>query len=374
MSIKGLEEDSVNKEMRDQQDQKIKSNSKSLFSLNDLNRVGTSSMPMDRNLYQDSDHIADMSLVPSDTGIENQEPFASQLQLLMKQSIMATPRRSPREFSLDLTKLIFEGNHQEVAKLVQHLPDENSLDQKDIRGYPPLVLASKLAGRDPDAYYNIILCLLEAGADPRVKDCDGWTAFEEAVSRQQIKICSILYDYISAYKLRTLTDQQDYLEAALTALPDYVIHIKWEFDSSIIPLVSSIAPSDTFKITKRGSSLRLDSTIAGYKNLMTKRRPMCVVPNNAALIFNPTYSEQHTFKDYLGVNALRVYQLNHSKKTFFNPLEEVDLEEKKAILNDILNSSPIQGNFELIGSSLEQSKSIFGNPQTKEIAGFDCLK
>ena len=66
--------------------------------------------------------------------------------------------------------------------------------------------------------------------------------------------------------------------------------------------------------------------------------------------------------------------LNHVKKTFFNPLEEVDLEEKRAIMNDLLNSFPVQGNLNLVNSSFEQSKTMFGNPQTKEIAGYQCQK
>ena len=77
---------------------------------------------------------------------------------------------------------------------------------------------------------------------------------------------------------------------------------------------------------------------------------------------------------YLTRNALRIYQVNRSKNTFFNPLEEVDLDEKKAILGDILNSSPVQGSFELINSELEEAKNLFGNPQKKTISGFECLK
>jgi hypothetical protein len=78
--------------------------------------------------------------------------------------------------------------------------------------------------------------------------------------------------------------------------------------------------------------------------------------------------------EYLDNNALRIYSVNHIKKNFHNPLEEVDLEEKKAIFHDLLNSSPVQGKFELKSHSLEECKTLFGGMQTKDICGFECAK
>jgi ankyrin repeat protein len=183
---------------------------------------------------------------------------------------------NPQQFSITLNKLIFEKNLPAIRAMVSNLEDSSILNTFDLRGFTPLMLVTKLAYSAPELYYQILLILLEAGADPRTKDVDGWSAFEEAVAHQNVRFCSILFDYLSAYKLRTLTENQDQILLALGKLPDYEIHLKWEFDSSIIPLVTHFAPSDVFKIWKRGSSVRLDSTIAGYKNLTTKRRPMCV--------------------------------------------------------------------------------------------------
>ena len=92
------------------------------------------------------------------------------------------------------------------------------------------------------------------------------------------------------------------------------------------------------------------------------------------MLFGPTHCDVHPLKDYLINNALKIYSLNHSKKNFHNPLEEVDLEEKKAIFQDLLNSCPVQGKVELVGHKLEECRAMFGGPQTKEICGFDCTK
>ena len=260
---------------------------RSLFSMKEvIQRSYDSRTPLERNLYVDSGEPNDHSIVPSDIFFEDAVPIHS-LKVNTKKELSALLKpKKPVNISEELTKMIFERDLEGVKSLLQSLFDESLLDKKDHRGYTPLILACKLSDNDPSKYYEIVFSLLEAGADPRIKDPDGWTAFEEAVMRQQVKISSIIYDYTSAYKLRTLTIQQDHLEAALRALPDYEIHIHWDFDSSIIPLISSLAPSDTFKITKIGGSIRLDSTIAGYSNLMTKRRATC-----SLLITNkPSYS------------------------------------------------------------------------------------
>jgi hypothetical protein len=71
---------------------------------------------------------------------------------------------------------------------------------------------------------------------------------------------------------------------------------------------------------------------------------------------------------------MKIFCLNHSKKSYFDPMEDVDLDEKKAIINDLLNSAPVQGKFELKRHTLEESRSLFGNVQTKEIQGFESKK
>lgn len=145
----------------------------------------------------------------------------------------------------------------------------------------PLILCTKLSHLDPAQYYAIINHLLEVGADPFLKDFEGWTAFEEAVNLTSVKISSILFDYMTAYKMKKIFNQIQTFNTKLKEVPDCLIEIKWEFDSSVIPLVSKFAPSDTFRIWKYKNHIRLDSTLAGYKRLKSKRR-------NMSVIYNPT--------------------------------------------------------------------------------------
>ena len=60
------------------------------------------------------------------------------------------------------------------------------------------------------------------------------------------------------------------LLAGLAALPDFEIQMRWEF-SSWLPLVSRILPNDDIVIYKRGSSIRMDSTLLGLAGLSWER-------------------------------------------------------------------------------------------------------
>lgn len=66
------------------------------------------------------------------------------------------------------------------------------------------------------------------------------------------------------------------MKEKLVKIPDFCTEIKWNC-KSLIPLVSKFAPSDTFKIWKIGSSVRLDFTCIGWKGGTTKRRNMTVL-------------------------------------------------------------------------------------------------
>jgi hypothetical protein len=206
-----------------------------------------------------------------------EEPLCVKMSEKLLSKRVSKPFMNEKDFHREIVKMIFDKNLAKLKYALNSLDDISLLDKRDIRGFTPLILTVKLAYTDQDLYFQILLALLEAGADPRAKDNDGWTALEEAVSHSNVKYCSLLFDYVSAYKLRSMSENQQVIASSLAHLPDYEVQIKWEFDSSIIPLVSKLGPSDTFRIWKVGNRVRLDSTIAGYKNLTTKRRPMCVV-------------------------------------------------------------------------------------------------
>ena len=53
---------------------------------------------------------------------------------------------------------------------------------------------------------------------------------------------------------------------ALRNLGDFCLELKWDF-SSWVPLVSRILPSDICRISKKGASVRLDTTLVDFSEM-----------------------------------------------------------------------------------------------------------
>jgi hypothetical protein len=64
---------------------------------------------------------------------------------------------------------------------------------------------------------------------------------------------------------------------ALEALPDFKMDMHFSCSSNYIPFLQNITPSDTYKIYKRGSMLRLDMTLVGFKHLKCIRGNLSVL-------------------------------------------------------------------------------------------------
>ena len=89
--------------------------------------------------------------------------------------------------------------------------------------------------------------------------------------------------------------------------------------------MSKIAPRDTWKLWKVGSNIRLDTTLAGWKNLRSKRR-------NITLLF----------RDAAKANSkLDMIMINHNKQILVNPMEQLDKEERALIIRDIMQVEPV---------------------------------
>ena len=145
--------------------------------------------------------------------------------------------------------------------------------------------------------------------------------------------------------------------AKLKKIPDFFVEIRWNC-KSLIPLVSKFAPSDTFKIWKIGASVRLDFTCVGWKSGSTKRRDMTV-------LFMPPRTDSR-FED------CDMVLLNRSKKTVVNLLEELDQEEKVAILHDLINSDPVKGEFKIVDHKVNAAKTVLGKPKRRKINDWMC--
>jgi hypothetical protein len=109
-----------------------------------------------------------------------------------------------------------------------------------------------------------VALLLQRGFPPKQKSSAGWAAIYEAIAAGNEPLVLALHTAAvradeAAYKRR-----KPELLAALAALPDFRCALRWEFCSPIFaPLLRVFAPHDTYTLTKRGTSLRIDGSLKG---------------------------------------------------------------------------------------------------------------
>jgi ankyrin repeat domain-containing protein 13 len=242
----------------------------------------------------------------------------------------------------------------QIASISQfmHIPPRNIgqiINYPDFNGNTPLFLAVKLCAVSRE-YLSIVRMLVEHGANLHAKDANGWTMIDEAVSQKNRELVAVLFEYLYIEKMAAWDRNRQTAQVFLAALPHFSVEIKWEFSSNVIPLVSKIGPHDVCKLWKVGDKLRFDSTLVGWKNLRCKRR-------NISLVFDED-----------------LFIVNHSKKIVVNPLEELDNEETNEVINDIMNSEPVQGSLALLGHSINEVKTWRGNLENRVIGRWKAFK
>uniref|UniRef100_A0A7N0TMZ4 Ankyrin repeat domain-containing protein n=1 Tax=Kalanchoe fedtschenkoi TaxID=63787 RepID=A0A7N0TMZ4_KALFE len=159
--------------------------------------------------------------------------------------------------------------HTEADSLLQErIADKISavVDRRDVPfRETPLHLAVRL--NDCSAARK----LAEAGADISLQNSAGWNALQEALCRRSSDIALLLVRLHHRSAWAKWRRRQPRLVAALKRMRDFYMEISFHFESSVIPFVGKIAPSDTYKIWKREGNLRADTSLAGFDGLKIQR-------------------------------------------------------------------------------------------------------
>ncbi|CAG9327265.1 unnamed protein product [Blepharisma stoltei] len=235
---------------------------------------------------------------------------------------------------------------------ILHNPPRNLIqiiNSTDHKANTPIMLAVKLC-KNSSEYLAIVEMLADSGADLHIKDANGWSCVDEAVSQKNRELLSVLFEYLYKEKKNKWERNKEIASSALKELKDFYLEFRWQFKSNLIPLVGKIAPHDVCKLWKIGPYIRLDTTLVGWKNLRAKRRSISLI-----------------FKD-------DIYLVNHSHRTYLNPLEELDSEERCEIINDIMKNDPVQGNVSLLGYNITAMKSWRNKPLSRVYGKWKCNK
>lgn len=176
-----------------------------------------------------------------------------------------------------LHQAVFTSNLPMIRKICAR---ENSpiffshVEQGDPAGMTALMLAVLLGNKDA------VLVLTNHGADPKLRSYPyARTPFEEAIKRKKRGIIKTMLITNNYNKQTQWEANKKPLIELLGRLPDFSFDMNWECDSKIIPFVKKIAPSDTYKVFKLGSSLRIDLSLLGWSKFQSVR-------GNSSIVFN----------------------------------------------------------------------------------------
>ncbi|KAF7638647.1 hypothetical protein Mgra_00002025 [Meloidogyne graminicola] len=226
-----------------------------------------------------------------------------------------------------LHKAVFQND---ILRLSEMLTDTRSpqldLDQKDTHGNTALHLAAMLGN------IEAAKLLLKHGANVGLKNNEGWKSLHEAISYGDRKMIGLLLSSHKKQSHRLLTSKLPEIRDHLSALDDFYMEIRWEFQTWI-PLLSRVMPSDTFKIYKRGHKLRVDFTLTDFNESV-----ISWTRGDMSLLFNP--GAPKSYQTLLLNNKDEVYQRIRDKNRHLN--DEIDLLMACDIISSHISTRPIR--------------------------------
>lgn len=156
---------------------------------------------------------------------------------------------------------------EEKADAISAVIDNRDVPNRDT----PLHLAVKL-GDDMAAEM-----LMVAGADWSLQNEQGWSALQEAICKREEKIARIIVKQYQPIAWAKWCRRLPRVVGVMGRMRDFYMEITFQFESSVIPFISKIAPSDTYKIWKRGANLRADMTLAGFDGFRIQRSDQSIL-------------------------------------------------------------------------------------------------
>ncbi|KAJ0254714.1 Ankyrin repeat family protein [Hirschfeldia incana] len=204
-------------------------------------------------------------------------------------SSLPTPR-DPSEILSEASSLSEEAKSDAVSAVI----DRRDVPSRDT----PLHLAVKL--RDSTSAEM----LMAAGADWTLQNEEGWNALQEAVCSRQDSIAMIIVRHYQPLAWAKWCRRLPRLIATMRGMKDFYLEMSFHFESSVVPFVSKVAPSDTYKVWKVGSNLRADMTISGFDGFKIQR-------SDQSILFLGDGSE----------DGKALYLVNHKDKEVMNTLD-----------------------------------------------------
>ncbi|XP_021965283.1 ankyrin repeat domain-containing protein 13C [Folsomia candida] len=216
---------------------------------------------------------------------------------------------------LPLHKAAFEGNVRELAAFLRQGDD---VAQKDKHGNTALHIAVMLGHKE------CVQILLAHGAPVKAKNLKGWSTLAESISYGDRPTIISLFRKSKQQIREQMSSRRPHLIKALERIQDFYMELKWDFQSWV-PLVSRILPSDICKIYKRGSSIRLDTTLLDFNDMKWERGDISFVFNGNHVHHKIGGGNNNYSPLVVMDNKLKVFQLMTNKESEMEFDDEIDL-------------------------------------------------
>ncbi|CAH8287136.1 unnamed protein product [Eruca vesicaria subsp. sativa] len=182
----------------------------------------------------------------------------------LKKLLSALPKmRDPSEVKNEAASVAEETKADSIASVI----DRRDVINRDTA----LHLAVKL-GDETSAEM-----LMASGADWSLQNEQGWSALQEAICGREERIAMIIVRHYQPLAWAKWCRRLPRLVATMHRMRDFYMEITFHFESSVIPFISRVAPSDTYKIWKRGANLRADMTLAGFDGFRIQRSDQTIL-------------------------------------------------------------------------------------------------
>ena len=80
---------------------------------------------------------------------------------------------------------------------------------------------------------------------------------------------------------------------------------------------------------------------------------------------------KHALDEHTSIDILMI---NQDRKIIVNPMEDLDEEEKLAVLTDIMHADPIQNELNVVRQQWSPVYTFFGAQMRETINGYDCRR
>ncbi|XP_022087311.1 ankyrin repeat domain-containing protein 13C-like isoform X2 [Acanthaster planci] len=230
---------------------------------------------------------------------------------------------SLREMLADypLHESVFNNDLKRLSALLR----TRDVSEKDVHGNTALHLAAMLGHKE------CIHLLLTHDAPVRLKNALGWNSLAEAVSYGDRPTITTLLRKLKQQSRESLEAKRPQLIQALEDLGDFYMEVRWDFQSWV-PLVSRMLPSDTCRILKRGTRVRMDTTLVDFNDMQWQR-------GNNTFLFNGDAKPDNSL--VILDNDNKLFQRVRYQETEKELEEEVDILMSSDVVTMTLSTKPI---------------------------------